>query len=102
MKGQSKTKKHQKPVAWLLTAGLSLILLAVFLVSPASAQRKMVQIKGSDTLVNLVQILAEEYMAKNPGTALAVVGGGSGTGITAIINGTCDLANHSREWKNQN
>lgn len=63
------------------------------------AQRKMIQIKGSDTLVNLVQILAEEYMAKNPGAALAVLGGGSGTGITAIINRTCDIANHSREWK---
>jgi len=99
MKRQSKIKKHQNPVAWLFTAGLSLILLAVFLVSPASAQRKMIQIKGSDTMVNLVQILAEEYMDKNPGTAIAVVGGGSGTGITAIINGTCDLANHSRDWK---
>jgi len=59
----------------------------------------MLQIKGSDTMVNLVQILAEEYMAKNPGTALAVLGGGSGTGITAIINQTCDIANHSREWR---
>jgi len=63
------------------------------------AQQKMIQVKGSDTMVNLVQILAEEYMGKNPGTALAVLGGGSGTGITAIINQTCDLANHSREWK---
>jgi ABC-type phosphate transport system substrate-binding protein len=58
MKGQSKMKKHQKPVARLLAAGVSLILLAVFLVSPVSAQRKMVQIKGSSTMVNLVQILA--------------------------------------------
>jgi len=63
------------------------------------ALQKMIQVKGSDTMVNLVQILAEEYMAKNRGTALAVLGGGSGTGITAIINQTCDLANHSREWK---
>ena len=59
----------------------------------------MIQIKGSDTMVNLVQILAEEYMAKNPGTAIAVLGGGSGTGITGLINQTCDIANHSREWK---
>jgi phosphate transport system substrate-binding protein len=64
-----------------------------------AAQQKMIQVKGSDTMVNLVQILAEEYMAKNPGTALAVLGGGSGTGITAIINQTCDIADHSREWK---
>jgi phosphate transport system substrate-binding protein len=64
-----------------------------------AAQHKMIQIKGSDTMINLVQILAEEYMAKNPGTALAVLGGGSGTGITGIINETCDIADHSREWK---
>ncbi len=38
-------------------------------------------------------------MSKKPGTAIAVLGGGSGTGITALINGTCDVANHSREWK---
>jgi phosphate transport system substrate-binding protein len=63
------------------------------------AQKKMIQVKGSDTMVNLVQILAEEFMGKNPGSALAIMGGGSGTGITAIINGTCDIATHSREWK---
>ena len=64
------------------------------------AQRgKMIQIKGSDTLVNLVQILAEQYMEKNPGAALAVLGGGSSTGIAGLTNGTCDIANHSREWK---
>lgn len=79
-------------LALLLVAGLGLT-------SPASAQKRMIQIKGSDTMVNLVQILAEEYMAKKPGAAIAVLGGGSGTGITAIINGTTDLANHSREWK---
>jgi len=77
---------------------LSLAVLAMVLGS-APAQNKMIQVKGSDTMVNLVQILAEEYMAKNPGAALAVLGGGSGTGITAIINQTCDIANHSREWK---
>jgi phosphate transport system substrate-binding protein len=38
-------------------------------------------------------------MNQNPGSALAVLGGGSGTGITGLINQTCDIANHSREWK---
>jgi phosphate transport system substrate-binding protein len=78
------------------TFGLA-VMAMVALASPA--QKKMIQVKGSDTMVNLVQILAEEYMGKNPGAALAVLGGGSGTGITAIINQTCDIANHSREWK---
>lgn len=80
---------------------LFLLNLALFsLQIPGEAQRsRLIQIKGSDTMVNLVQILAEEYMAKNPGTAIAVVGGGSGTGISAMINGTCDIANTSREWR---
>lgn len=63
------------------------------------AQKKMTQIKGSDTMVNLVQILAEAYMEMHPGTPIAVLGGGSGTGIAALINGTCDIANHSRPMK---
>ena len=66
---------------------------------PAAPARKMIQVKGSDTMVNLVQILAEEYMGKTPGAAIAVLGGGSGTGITGLINQTCDIANSSREWK---
>jgi phosphate transport system substrate-binding protein len=60
---------------------------------------KTIQVKGSDTLVNLVQILAETYMEKNPGAALAVLGGGSSTGIAGLTNGTCEIANHSREWR---
>jgi phosphate transport system substrate-binding protein len=83
----------------LLTALTTAVAMMGMVLLAAPAQRKVVQIKGSDTLVNLVQVLAEEFMAKNPGAALAVLGGGSGTGITAIINQTCDIADHSREWK---
>jgi phosphate transport system substrate-binding protein len=64
-----------------------------------SLSGRMVQIKGSDTMVNLVQILAESFMESDPGNAVAVLGGGSGTGITGLINGTCDIAGHSREIK---
>lgn len=71
----------------------------VFTGSSTSAKQKMIQIKGSDTLVNLVQILAEVYMEKHQETPIAVSGGGSGTGIAALINGTCDIANHSRPLK---
>ncbi|MFA6320626.1 MAG: PstS family phosphate ABC transporter substrate-binding protein [Candidatus Omnitrophota bacterium] len=59
----------------------------------------MVQVKGSDTLINVVQKLAEVYMAKKPGTSVAVTGGGSGTGVAALINRTCDIANASRQIK---
>ena len=83
---------------FLLIGLIGLLLFAAPQAGPAQ-KSKMLQVKGSDTMVNLVQILAEEYMAMNPGTALAVLGGGSGTGITAIINQTCDIANHSREWR---
>jgi len=65
----------------------------------SSGADDMVQIKGSDTLINMVQKLAEEYMAKKPGTGIAVTGGGSGTGLAALINKTCDIANSSRQIK---
>ena len=60
---------------------------------------KPVTIKGSDTMVILGQRLAEEYMARNQGTVVQVNGGGSGTGIAALINGTVDLAQASRPMK---
>ena len=63
----------------------------------AAYAKDMIQIKGSDTLVNVVQRLAEVYMEKNPGEHIAVTGGGSGTGIAAIMNSTCDIANSSRD-----
>lgn len=58
-----------------------------------------IQVKGSDTMVNLAQMWAEDYMKDNPQVNIAVTGGGSGTGITAIINGTTDIADSSREMK---
>ena len=59
----------------------------------------MIQVKGSDTMVNMVQVLAEKYMVKNPGKAISVTGGGSGTGVAALLNNTCDIANSSRDLK---
>lgn len=60
---------------------------------------KQIQVKGSDTEVNLVQILAEKFMAKNKEVNMSVTGGGSGTGIAALFNKTADLANSSRAMK---
>src|SRR5687768_15730721 len=59
----------------------------------------MIQNKGSDTIVNLAQAWAEEYGTVRPQTAIAISGGGSGTGIASLINGTLDIANSSREIK---
>ncbi len=63
------------------------------------AQRAMIQNKGSDTLLNVAQAWAEAYSAVNPNVAVAVTGGGSGTGISAMINGTVDIANSSRQMR---
>jgi phosphate transport system substrate-binding protein len=64
-----------------------------------SGSRDLIQNKGSDTLVNVAQAWAEEYKKVNPDVAVAVTGGGSGTGISALLNGTVDLANASRKMK---
>ncbi|MBF0161195.1 MAG: phosphate ABC transporter substrate-binding protein [Magnetococcales bacterium] len=61
--------------------------------------RTMIQNKGSDTLVNVAQAWAEEYQKIKPEVAIAVTGGGTGTGIAALINNTVDIANASREIK---
>jgi phosphate transport system substrate-binding protein len=53
--------------------------------------------KGSDTLVNLALSWAETYMQQNPGIRISVTGGGTGTGIAAMINGTVNIANASRK-----
>ncbi len=59
----------------------------------------LIQNKGSDTLVNLAQAWAEKYKDVKPTVAIAVSGGGSGTGLAALINGTVDIANSSRAMK---
>jgi phosphate transport system substrate-binding protein len=63
--------------------------------------RTLIQNKGSDTLVNVAQAWAEAYKEIRPDVAVAVTGGGSGTGVSALINGTVDLVNSSRELKEQ-
>jgi phosphate transport system substrate-binding protein len=62
-----------------------------------SGDRVLIQNKGSDTLVNVAQAWAEAYGTIKPSVAVAVTGGGSGTGFSALINGTVDLANASRQ-----
>jgi phosphate transport system substrate-binding protein len=57
--------------------------------------------KGSDTIVNLALAWAERYQAEHPEVRISVTGGGSGTGIASLINGTVDLANASRKIKEE-
>lgn len=57
--------------------------------------------KGSDTIVNLALAWAERYQADHPSVRISVTGGGSGTGIAALVNGTVDIANASRKIKEE-
>ncbi len=67
--------------------------------SRGSQQANSLQIKGSDTMVNLGQAWAEEFMKLRPEVSVAVTGGGSGTGIASLLSRTCDIAELSRELK---
>ena len=62
----------------------------------SGARRTVIQNKGSDTIVFVALAWAETYGDVNPSVAVAVSGGGSGTGISAMVNGTVDIANTSR------
>ncbi|MCS6971789.1 MAG: phosphate ABC transporter substrate-binding protein [Turneriella sp.] len=74
------------------------ILIAVVL---PGCRRKDTSLKitGSDTMVQLAQHLVKAYLERNPGQAISVQGGGSGTGIAALLNGATDIASASREMK---
>ncbi len=82
---------------------LYVALIALFIIAGCSREggsnRTVIENKGSDTLVNVAQAWAEEYQSVDANVAIAVTGGGSGTGIAALINGTVDIANASRAIK---
>ncbi len=65
----------------------------------AAGNQSTIAVKGSDTMVILGQRWAETYMKANPGLTIQVTGGGSGTGIAALINGTTDICQASRPMK---
>ncbi len=77
---------------------IALAVLTAIALAPAVSQAA-VTVKGSDTMVILAQRWAENYMKKNAGKKVQVTGGGSGTGIAALINGTTEIANASRPMK---
>jgi phosphate transport system substrate-binding protein len=67
----------------------------------ASDSATYIENKGSDTIVNLALAWAERYQAAHPEVRISVTGGGSGTGIASLINGTVDIANASRQIKEE-
>jgi len=76
-------------VSWLL----------VIAVAGCGGGRKAIQVKGSDTMVNLGQAWAEDFMEINPAVSIAITGGGSGTGIAALLSGATDIAQASRNME---
>jgi phosphate transport system substrate-binding protein len=84
-------------VSLILTAAITLLVACGK--GDQGQERTVIQNKGSDTLVNVAQAWAEAYQKVDPNVAISVTGGGSGTGIAALINGTVDIANASRAMK---
>jgi len=79
---------------------LSVIAVLIGLISFAFiAAPERITVKGSDTMVILAQKWAEVYMKTNSNVTIQVTGGGSGVGISALINGATDIANASRKMK---
>ncbi len=79
---------------------IALAMASVFLAGLAFAA-KNITLKGSDTLLILGQKWAEIYMKEHPGAVVQVTGGGSGVGISALINGGTDIAQASRPMKDK-
>jgi phosphate transport system substrate-binding protein len=76
----------------------ALMIIAIMATATGFSQAK-ITVKGSDTMVILAQKWAELYMKSNQTVSIQVTGGGSGVGITALINGTTDICNASRPMK---
>jgi phosphate transport system substrate-binding protein len=78
---------------------ITLVVAAALYLGLVLQPAEVVTVKGSDTMVILAQRWAELYMAKHPTVTIQVTGGGSGVGISALINGTTDICNSSRPMK---
>lgn len=83
------------------TLGTVVVLTTLLTAGCGKKKNKGIVIKnrGSDTLVQVAQAWSESYKEVQPAVTVQVSGGGSGTGITALINGTADIANSSRAMK---
>src|SRR5436190_23365883 len=77
----------------------TLLTLTAILLATAATFAQRIVIKGSDTVLPLSQKEAERYMKKNSGQSITVIGGGSGVGMAALMDGTTDIAMASRPLK---
>lgn len=101
-------KNNPAPAVCCVKIALTLLLAALAWLSAGCARsnepepaKTVIQNTGSDTMVNIAQAWAEEYATVAPTVSVEVSGGGSGTGIAALIEGTVDIANCSRRFEPQ-
>ncbi|MDR1928545.1 MAG: phosphate ABC transporter substrate-binding protein [Endomicrobium sp.] len=76
---------------------IAILYLLIFKNTVKNKSYESIQIKGSDTIVSLVQLWAECFIKKYPMYNISIIGGGSGVGFASLINGTCDIAMSSRQ-----
>ena len=100
-------EKTKNIVKQIFVSALTLVI-ALMLISGCSrrdagtgAEQRSITIKGSDTMVHLASSWAETFMKQNSETEVSVTGGGSGTGIAALLNGTTDICAASRKIKSK-
>ena len=91
--GDTEDETHRTGIMRTLT---QCVVIASALLAPLAAAAGEITVKGSDTMVILGQRWAEEYMRAHPKATIQVTGGGSGTGISALINGTTEICQASR------
>jgi phosphate transport system substrate-binding protein len=100
-------QKKKKSIGFMGLSVLLLTMLAVAMImsgcsksdDDSAGEKTFITVKGSDTMVHLVSTWAEVFMKENPGIEVSVTGGGSGTGIAALLNGTTDICAASRKIK---
>jgi phosphate transport system substrate-binding protein len=92
-------KKHSLGISLALLIIFSLTLTGCGKKDTTTQTKKSITIKGSDTMVQLMSSWAESFKKKFPEVEVSVTGGGSGTGIAALLNGTTDICASSREMQ---
>lgn len=80
---------------------ITMLIYSLAILPNCGQKETSLQIKGSDTMVNLIQSLTEAYMKKNPQASISITGGGSGVGIVGLIDRNADIANASRAIKDK-